>query len=223
MMVGMKKTKEDTAMRKFMILLAALALVSCAKEQNIPEEVVPQEPETTLQHMTFTGVTDDGLTKTTLDTSDWGIDWSTSDHIAVLAGDDDDTPADFQAQSAGRVTTFSGTSEAVTDYYAVFPYNAAFTTVGGKINASLPTSVAAVEGSFGANANLSVAKSTGTNNTFEFKNVGALVGVTVGQDDITGIKLEAIGGEKLSGNVTVNSDGTLVSKDSGVSLSLIHI
>lgn len=217
--IGGKKTKEDTAMRKYISIFMTVAMVmaSCAKEQPTPEEVVPQKPETTLKHLTFTGITDDGLTKTTLG-SNFSILWSTYDHITVFPG----TAADgvqfdvISTEEDCLKATFDGTATASATYYALSPAQAGATIADGKITASLPTTQTATIGSYASEANVSVA--TANNYVFQFKNVGALVQVTIDQDDITGIKLEAIGGEQLSGSVTINpADGNITNRNGGES------
>lgn len=203
--------KEDKTMKKyFSIIMIAAAIMACAKEQNAPE--VDGEPQSQLVNLTFTGYSDDGLTKTTLDTDDWGIKWSKSDYISVFAGSNDAESASFQSKGSGRITTFNGESETASIYYALSPAQNTASISNGEITATLPSTQTAVASSFGPEANISVA--TATDVVFQFKNVGALIGITVGQDDITGIKLEAVGGEALSGTAVINAtDGSLVSKN----------
>lgn len=221
-------------MRKYMFLLAALALFSCAKEQNIPEEeqpiqeeVVPQEPETTLKHLTFTGITDDGLTKTTLGPGN-AIVWSSpKDSITVF------TSASAKGikfnctgtARSGLEATFTGTAPSPATYYALSPAQTGSASFSdGIITATLPTTQTAVEGSYAPEANISVA--TASDYVFQFKNVGALVGFKIVDEGITSVRLEALNGEVLSGTAvidpSVNPDenGFLVEKSGNTYVEL---
>lgn len=203
-------------MRKYMFLLAALALFSCAKEQNIPEEeqpiqeeVVPQEPETTLKHLTFTGITDDGLTKTTLGTG-YSIVWSTEDDITVFSGADADGSifTVTKLENDNKKAIFSGLGLPAVDHYAVSPAQGASIS-GGVITAVLPMTQGVLNGSFGAQANLSVAKSDAESDEFFFRNATGILALKVANSGITGIRLESLGDEKLSGEATIRFSGDL--------------
>ena len=194
----------------FPLLILALAIVfSCTKEQGAKDEDLVQ--------LVFTGITED--TKTSLE-SDFTITWSTEDDITVFPGasaagvkfDVSKTSED------GHHATFSGSAAASDTYYALSPAQDGASISGGVITATLPTTQAAVSGSFAPEANISVA--TASDYVFQFKNVGALVGITIGNDDITGVndditgvKLEALGGEVLTGTAVIDpADGSLQSK-----------
>ncbi|MBR4774783.1 MAG: hypothetical protein IK008_01640 [Bacteroidales bacterium] len=190
----------------FVLITAIAAVLSCTKET--PDGNEP------LQKLVFTGVTDP--TKTVLE-SDFTIKWSTDDDITVFPGENaSGVTFDVTATSGnGHTATFEGSAAASAGYYALSPAQVGVSISGGKISAVLPTTQTPVAGSFGPESNVAVA--VASDYVFQFKNVGALVGFTIGQDDITGIKLEALNGEVLSGTAVVNpADGSLVSK-SGVS------
>lgn len=204
--------KEGTVMKKSIILLALsiAAVLSCAKEQNITEESRPQEPSSNLQELTFTALTDNNITKTTL-ADDFAILWSTSDHINVFSGTNFATNTEFAATSVSdnkHAATFSGLGEVSPAYYALFPYQSTATiTNEGVITAELSSSQAATVGSFGPQANLSVAYFTGSGD-LQFKNVGALLGVTITNAEVTGFKVEALDGGNLTGTAQISyNDG----------------
>lgn len=191
-------------MKKFFILsVAALtALFSCTQE--------PIGPKDNLQKLTFTGVTD--AVKTTLQ-EDYSITWSTEDDITVFAGDNaDGVSFDVTATARnGHEATFSGSAEASATYYALSPAQTGASISNGMISAVLPTVQTATANSFAPEANVSVA--TASDYVFQFKNTGALIAVKPGNEGITAIKLEALGGEVLSGTAVIDpADGSLVSK-----------
>ena len=203
-------------MKKYFSILAiaAVVLASCAKEPVAPAD--PADNQTDLVALNFTGITDDGLSKTSLG-NDFSIVWSTEDDITVFPGTDA-AGVGFDVTATerdGHEATFSGTAAASEVYYALSPAQAGSSIAAGKISAELPAAQTAVAGSFGPDSNVSVAEAS--DYVFNFKNVGALVGVTPGNDGITAIRLEALGGEQISGAITVSPDGEIVSRDGGES------
>ena len=186
----------------FLLILVPVLIFSCAKEQGTPDE--------NLVRLVFTGITED--TKTVLQ-DDFTITWSTDDDITVFPGASAAGVKFDVSETAdnGHNATFTGSASASDIYYALSPAQNGASISGGIITATLPTSQTAVSGSFGPEANVSVAVSA--DNVFQFKNVGALVGFTIGNDDITGVRLEALGGEVLTGTAVIDpADGALQSK-----------
>ena len=186
----------------FILIAATAAVLSCNKEPNAPSGDTV--------HLSFTGITND--VKTSL-ASDFSIVWSTEDDITVFPGENAaGVTFDVSATSNnGHVATFEGDAAASASYYALSPAQVGVSISDGKISAILPTVQTAVAGSFGPEANVSVA--VASDYVFQFKNVGAIVGITIGQSDITGLKLEALNGEVLSGTAVIDpADGRLVSK-----------
>lgn len=187
-------------MKKYIILIAALvAALACNRQP-----AVTVTPDLTL--LSFTVGTED--TKTSLDGKN--IVWSTSDCINVFSGASFATNTAFSATSvenSGLNATFEGLGEVSPEYYALFPYQSTATiSPAGVITAELPSTQAAVPGSFGPEANLAVAYITGTEN-LQFKNVGALLGVTVPDAGITGLKVESLGGQPLTGTAQISYNG----------------
>lgn len=195
----------------YISLMALVAIAACSKEE------ASVTPEKTLK--TFTALTDTDITKTSLNES-FGIVWSTDDDVTVFPGANAAGVKFDVSETAreGLEATLSGYCDDSEVYYALSPAQAGATIADGAITASLETNQTAVAGSFGPTANLSVACST-DKTSMQFKNVGALVGITIGNEGITGLKLESINGEALSGNVTVSATpetlGSVISK-SGV-------
>ena len=191
-------------MKKLFILLTAIAaVVSCSKEKdNI-------EPAAALSPMTFKAVGE--ITKTSLAADEKSIIWSTSDKINVFSGASFATNTQFSVtsvESEGKTAVFEGLAEVSSEYYALSPYQeGASITSSGLITAVIPAEQQAVAGSFGPEANLSVAHISGSEE-IEFKNAGALLSVSVEAADVTGLKVETLGGGVLSGTVTIDyNDG----------------
>lgn len=200
-------------MKKYFALMVAFAaIVSCQKEQK----GAAPEDGSALTPMTFRAVGE--LTKTTLDGQ--SVVWSTADKINVFSGSGFGTNTQFTVAStelSGHKATFDGLAAVSPEYYALFPYQAgASITAGGIITAELPSAQAAVAGSFGPEANLSVAYLAGEEE-LQFKNVGALLSVTVNDATVTGLKLQALGGGSLSGTATIdyNAGAPVVSVTDG--------
>lgn len=201
----------------FILMAAASLLAACAKESPVDDRTAgPDAPASGKVEMRFTASSED--TKTTLDPSNgYAILWGMDDDITVFAGASASGNT-FHVESVSdnkRTAVFEGLSELSDTYYALFPASNTASISAGVVSASLATEQAAVAGTFAPKANLSVGSTTGPD--IQLKNVGALVGVTLGNDGITGIKLEGLGNSDiLSGAVTINADGTLVSKGEGV-------
>ena len=190
-----------TAMKKILVLIAVFAAaVSCNKEQE-----VKTVPASELKALTFHAVSD--VTKTSLADNGKNIIWSTSDEINVFSGEGFATNTKFTVTSVerdGSEAVFDGLGVVSSEYYALFPYQSTASITGaGVVTAELPSSQAAVAGSFGPAANIAVAHITGTED-LEFKNVGALLGVTVEDASITHVKVESLGGEYLSGTAQIS-------------------
>ncbi len=188
-------------MKKIIVLIAVFAAaVSCSKEQEVNSIATSK-----LEALSFRAVSDE--TKTSLAENGKSIVWSTSDEINVFSGEGFATNTKFTVSSVAREgleATFDGLGQVSNEYYALFPYQSTATITGeGVITAELPSSQAAVAGSFGQAANIAVAHISG-NDELVFKNVGALLGVTVEDANITHVKVETLGGEYLSGTAQIN-------------------
>ena len=188
-------------MKKLFIILAVFAaVVSCSKEK---ENIEPAP--TGLTSMTFKAVGE--ITKTSLASDGKGIVWSTTDKINVFSGSAFGTNTQFSVssvESEGKTAIFEGLAEVSSEYYALFPYQAEATiTSDGEISADIPAEQNAVAGSFGPEANLSVAHISGSEDV-AFKNVGALLSISIEATDVTGLMVETLGGGSLSGAVTID-------------------
>lgn len=178
----------------FICAICALALFSCQKEDNTPEEVIPDG----YTQLTLSAVSDE--TKTTLDGT--AVKWAAGDQIKVYCSDE--SAYDFELVGEGGSATgdFTGlVPSGKTALYAVYPKDLYSSVSSSTVNVTIP---AAQEGTFGK-GNIAVAKVDGEHN-MAFKNVNAFVGFTVGAD-ITKVVVSSVGGENLSGTLAVDCSG----------------
>lgn len=179
-------------------LAAGIAAASCVKENFEPV----QTPDAQLTPMTFSAEAEPGV-RTSLG-ADYSVVWSDRDSISVFSNDSH-TPFALTEKSAdGKTASFAGLAETASTYYAVYPYS--WTNAMGKdgVITSIPAEQTAVAGGFAAGANVSIAVSS--DNSFLFRNVGALVGITVGNDNIRNIVLTAEG-DMLAGTSEISLEG----------------
>ena len=193
-------------MKKTIICAAAvIALAGCAKEMEM-------SPEQELTKMSFTGFVDGNVgTKTAL-TSDYNVIWTAGDQISVFADGSNNqfTASNIRASEGGlegAVATFEGMANVADVYYGIYPYNEDATMSGTVITTTLPTDQTAVAGSFAVGSNISVAKAA-EEDVLQFRNAGAIVGLTVNGEGISAVRLQSADGTAaMSGAVTVDVSG----------------
>ena len=163
-------------MKFFLLAAAAVAAISCAKE-DLPVENDNPTPEVELVPMTFTASyaeADDAETKVAYEGG--ATVWKVDDKIMLIASDG--TATEFTATSVeGNRATFEGlTNEKADSYYAVSPASAYVgnDVANGKIYANIPQNQTAVAGSFDPKAFLSVASNEGSE--LYFRNSCSVVG-----------------------------------------------
>lgn len=133
-------------MKFFLLAAAAVAAISCAKE-NLPVENETPTPEVELVPMTFTASyaeTDDAETKVALENG--ATVWKPGDKIMVISNTG--TTTEFEATEVtneGKTATFDGLTENADEYYAVYPASAykgsaSYVTdpAGGKLVVEVP-------------------------------------------------------------------------------------
>lgn len=186
----------------FAALAAAALAAACAKES------APVSEQENLVRMTFTA-SSAPVTKTSL-ADDMGIIWSTEDRIGVYASGKN-SPEPFGVASVsreGRTAEFSGSAPISSGYVAVYPYDSAFklSESGDAVSVTVPPVQNAVLGSFDPAANVSVAQTSGTD--LLFRNAGALLKITVGNDGVKSIRIVGKGSsDVLSGAVSLDLGG----------------
>ena len=159
--------------------ITAMAALSCNKETD-----VFQEPKADRHPMTFTATTT--ATRTTLNQVD--VNWSTSDHISVFDGTNNN---DFQSQGSGMTVTFSGEAADVNDYYAVYPYNSQAVFNGTTVTTTLSANQTPVDGTFADGLNINASKSS-DKTTFVFDNVLSVVKFTLSASQLGGKTIKSV-------------------------------
>lgn len=183
-----------------MLAIAAMAAFSCAKEADLPEEI-NQEPveeviPTVDNPLVITAYADDDIapdTKTSL--SGVSVRWSGSDAVAAYTSGDENPhlSTDTAISDGGKKATFTFSDLTVgTDVtYLIYPASAAGVEDTGLYEITLPTEQAATEDSFADGANLSLADGSVSADAVQFKNLGALIGIKINNDNIESVKIAA--------------------------------
>ena len=187
-----------------LLAIAAMAAVSCAEKE--PQMTIGEPVEMTFEASAKT------MTKTQL-TDENKVIWCKSDKISVFDGAANNMFGIINFQENSGAATFQGTAAADATYYAAYPYNAENELSGSTISLTLPASQTATSGTFAYGYALAVAKAS--EGSLAFKNVTALVKVTLAQD-VTGIKSISLKGNKdeaIAGtvSVTLGEDGSISS------------
>jgi len=184
-----------------MVALAVLAS-ACAKENE--QDI--QQPETPLGPNTIVFKAE-APTRTAIDANDEVVSWEAGDEVKfVWAGGS----ATATASSSGSSTTFTVELGAeATEVYAIYPASAAGSYSDGKV--TVHYSGAREDGSFAAN-DICVAKAVKTEDVWgtslAFKNAACILKIGVTSSDIVKIRVEAVGGEEISGAFEVSMDGS---------------
>ena len=188
----------------FIYLLAASVYISAV---SCVVETISDPRHETIEKV-FTGYIDEECTpdtKTSL-SQDFGILWSSTDHITVFSADGTGTSfTDVTVDNTMKTATFKGSIDLQDTYYALYPKqtDATFSSESGNITAVLPTTQTAKSGSFGDGANLAVAKSSEDN--LYFRNVGALLAVKCPTSYASSIKIVSRDPSvKMSGKADIN-------------------
>lgn len=183
----------------FALIAMATATIACNKE-IFEEQPVPGNSNT----IVFTA---ELPTKTAIDNKDEVVTWVAGDEVKfVWAGGS----ATAVASASGSSTTFTvEVGGDVDEVYAVYPASAGGSYNEGKV--TVHYSGARDDGSFAAN-DICVAKAVKTSGAWDtslaFKNAACLFKVGVSSSDIVKIRIEAVGGEEISGAFEVSMDGS---------------
>ena len=195
----------------YFAMAAGLAVLACGKEapmEPLSEENGNSAIEETSGVGVFKASIGDELTKVTLDIADgYKLKWVESDPVAVYKSGEADYSV-YTAVSSGAASDLSGaTLEETASYYAVYPQSAAVSFDGAS---TMQVKVAAEQAlaAGGIADNVIVAKTTGAEAAFNFKNLGSLVQFTLdGAKNVERIVISAVGGEYVSGTVSVDLSG----------------
>ena len=133
--------------------------------------------------------------------------WLQGDAISLFDGVGNNK---FTTDGNGASAVFKGTAYPSGQYYALYPYSSSSSLVRTGIKTVLPGEQVAMKGTFADGVNLSaavVAEKDGSLSAV-MKNVGSYFKFSIKDSDagIARVSVRAIGGEGLSGNITVSFD-----------------
>ena len=186
---------------RYFAFAASILAVACAKENNEPVLAEAQE-------MTFSASAEEGYTKTGLEEIENGakVLWLDTDKISVFDGAN--ANCEFATTKGGETAEFSGKAVAVAEgsnWYAVYPYNAANSISGTTISTTLPAVQKVVSNAIADGVNVTAAKSA--TNSFQFKNLCGLIRIAV-PAEFSALKSVTINSDKaIAGEFTVDCSG----------------
>lgn len=130
--------------------------------------------------------------------------WDASDCISVFGSSS--TNAEFQCTCAGGANAwFSGMTDPEGPYTAIYPYSADNSVSGSSATLTVPAVQQLAGGrNVAPGALVSIATAAGSGDVLSFRNVVALVKMTVADDDVTSILLSS-NGTPLAGKATVSA------------------
>ena len=208
-----------------MLAIAAMAAFSCTKEieltpiDNEAKETTPVVKEP----LVINAYSDDDIapdTKTTLDGVN--VRWASTDAIAGYKSDDVNphTSTLTTVAEGGKKATFTFSDLTIGDdvTYLIYPFAAAGTegtgANAGKYNITLPSVQTATADGFADGANLALADGDVDADAVQFKNIGALIGFSISNDNVASVEFSA--NEAMTGHALVapgNHVAPTVTKD----------
>ena len=180
-------------------VLTIFSIVSCDKNNDINKP--------SLEKVVFSAGLDGIASKTQL-VDGKKVHWTDGDKVAVF-DNVNFTNVPFNATNInGATADFEGSleTEGVTSYVAVYPWTSSVRYNNAKYETTIPHYQKAVKGGFDTELNLAAATTTSESMHLSFKNMCALVKVTIPSDitDITALTL--MSGEFLTGRVLFTFD-----------------
>ncbi|MBQ9525168.1 MAG: Ig-like domain-containing protein [Bacteroidaceae bacterium] len=174
-----------------MLAIAAMAAFACTEEIVDPES---NEIPSVENPLVINALADDDIapdTKTSL--SGVSIRWATTDAIAGYEGSTKHTSTKTDISDGGKLATFtfSGVSVGTNLDYLIYPAAAAGAEDAGLFEITLPTEQEATADSFADGANVALAEGKVADDAVLFKNLGALIGIKVNNDNIESVKISA--------------------------------
>lgn len=206
---------------KFQKLLAlgtaTLMFINCSPESN--------EGSSGVIAQTFTANTQT-FTNTTLQQNPRQVSWSKGDVISVFSDKGINQRFTLSTTSNdGRTGVFKGNGHPSDTYHALYPYASDNKIKDGVFSVSLKGTQTAVADGFDSKANIAVAVSK--SETLDFKNITSLISLTVGNNNVRGIKLRSkTRNEYLTGNASIafsNSDPILTMIDGSMTATMTGV
>lgn len=183
----------------FIMALACMAALSCAKEIDNPSAPAPSTNVFTAEKAEF-----EVPAKSTLQGKK--AIWEADDEIAVYA--DGAAAVKFTTESEGASVQFKSETEVTgSSFLFAYPYDAAKGVQDGKLLLTIPSEQTARTGSFDPHAALSAASATDLTKAVKFKNVLALLKFNIPAEldgKISSITVESKGGEAIAGDILLN-------------------
>ena len=183
----------------FIMALACMAALSCAKEIDNPSAPVSSTNVFTAEKAEF-----EVAAKSTLQGKK--AIWEADDEIAVYA--DGAAAVKFTTESEGASVQFKSETEVTgSSFLFAYPYDAAKGVQDGKLLLTIPSEQTARTGSFDPHAALSAASATDLTKAVKFKNVLALLKFNIPAEldgKISSITVESKGGEAIAGDILLN-------------------
>ena len=195
-----------------MLAIAAMAAFSCAKEAELKQDEVQQEPEKVFVPKVISAFTDDDVkadTKTSL--SGVSVLWATTDNIKGIDGVDAIHTSTSTAVSIDqKEATFTFSTVSVEDdlLFLAYPAENVSNIDGDYVYATLPSTQTATANSFANKANIAIAEGLAEHPVF--KNVGGLLSFTINNDNIKSVTLSA--NEDLTGASKISVAGATFAK-----------
>lgn len=186
--------------RIFIMALACMAAVSCAKDIDNPSA-----PQVSVNVFTAEKEEFEVPVKSVL--QEKKTVWEADDEIAVYA--DGGQAVKFTAVSDGSPVEFTSETEVTGESFLLaYPHSAAKgVQEDGKLLLTIPSEQTARPGSFDPDAALSAASATDLTKAVKFKNVLALLKFNIPAEHngkISSITIESKGGEAIAGDILLN-------------------
>ena len=177
-----------------MAVAAIAALSSCSSDNDF------EQSQTGKQNLVFTATMENSeATRATFDNTEKCASWEAGDQISING-------KKYSAQTAGTTTTFEADNEGATGetYNAYFPAD-----LYDGTTAKLPTTQTYKDGKF----NMPMYASS-TTTELEFKNLCAVLAITITRDDIKTLKsIKVASDKKMNGTFTVIDNKAVLGDD----------
>ncbi len=195
-------------MKKIVIIGFSLMAIACVKEKGLePNKKEGKKISLTASH--------EATTRVALGEDDVTLNWEAGDALSVFDGSGANNKFDIANGAGSPSGIFEGTAGDA-PYYAIYPYQSTASIDGNTITATFPQNQVLLEDTFDPQAAIMVAVSNDV--SLSFYNAFAVLKFTLtGSSALNGIAIRSLGGEKLSGEVSVDATSTTPALTFGVS------